>query len=459
MPSRLVLLLVLVGGAVRAQVPTELAGTWAGALVQDGTPRLFTLEIEAHGDSLATTLVLPYRGYDSFPAAVAYEPPAPGETGDGHLTSDLFGGMRLLVDLGDRTLRGTVSRPDGAEATAFLQRVLPYGPPRVREEPFTVVSGRDTLAGALVLPAEPEYGGGPHPAVVLVTGRGYGSRWQTRWLALLFARAGVAGVVWDGRGTGGSTGDRSTVTSAQRVADVDAVLDWALRQPAVDATQVGALGLSAGAWIAPLAVADRDDVAFLITLAGPTEPLDAQQGHVTARLMRDSDSTYTDAEYRAAFVYQRDLVRLAQRGAAWPEYEALNAPARAARWAEHALIPDSLGLPDLSYYARMPGLDPIPALSTWRRPLLAVFGARDWIVPPEEQAPLLRRWAWAAGNDDVTIAVLDMDHGGYRPEGEVGEGAWPRRYRRDRTRAPELYDTLLGWLDDHTTTAPERDGP
>ena len=458
MTHRLALSLLLLGAA-SAQVPDGLTGTWAGAYIQDGTPRLFTLEIEALGDSLATTLVLPYRGYDSFPTPVAYEPPAPGDVGDGHLTSDLFGGTRLLVDLGDRTLRGAVSRPDGAEATAFLQRVLPYGPPRVREDPFTVVSGLDTLAGALVLPAEPEYGGGPHPAVVLVTGRGYGSRWQMRWLALLFARAGVAGVIWDGRGTGGSTGDRTAVTSAQRVADVDAVLDWALRQPAVDPAQVGALGLSAGAWIAPLAVADRDDVAFLMTVVGPTEPLDAQQGHVTTQLMRDSGSTYTDAEYRAAFAYQRDLVRLAQRGATWSEYEALNAPARAARWAEHALIPDSLGLPDLDYYARMPGLDPVLALSSWDRPMLAVFGERDWIVPPGEHVPLLRRWASTADNGAVTIAVLDMDHGGYRPEGEVGEGAWPQRYRRDRTRAPELYDTLLDWLDAHTTTVPERDGP
>ncbi|MEO0558502.1 MAG: alpha/beta fold hydrolase [Bacteroidota bacterium] len=400
----------------------------------------------------------PYSGYETFGYEFAYAPPAAGEAGDGTLTSGLFGDMELLVDLSEMNLRGTISRDDSVVATVFLQKVVDFPLPRIAEREFRIASEGDTLAGALMRPDEPEARGQRHPTIVLVTGRGYGGRWEMSWLARLYARHGIAAVVWDGRGQGRSTGAAATVTSSQRIADVQAILDWALVQPEVDPEQVGIQGSSAGGWIAPLAIDARDDVAFLISDVGPAEPLDAQQGHTTTELMRRSDSTYTDAEYEAAFTYQRDLVRMAQRGATWPEYESVNAAARSARWAEHALIPDSLTLPDLDYYARMPGLDPRPALSRWQKPVLAVLGIEDWIVPPRENAELFRQLAAEAGNEDVTIAILPMGHARERPGAVVGTGTWPARYRRDWTRVPEYYDTLLAWLDAQTITAAERQG-
>ncbi|MEL6617006.1 MAG: CocE/NonD family hydrolase, partial [Bacteroidota bacterium] len=254
-------------------MPEGLTGTWSGAVMQDGTPKLISLVMEVLGDSLATTLVQPYNGFETFAYAFAYAPPEAGAPGDGTLTSGLFGGMRLLVDLTDQNLRGTVSREDSVVATVFLQRVIPYDLPRFRQREFTVASGADTLAGALVLPDEPEFARGPHPTVVLVTGRGYGGRWETSWMARVLARNGIAAVMWDGRGKGRSTGDAATVTSAERIADVGTILDWTLAQPEVDPAQVGVRGGSAGGWIAPLAVQGRDDVAFLISSVGPAEPL------------------------------------------------------------------------------------------------------------------------------------------------------------------------------------------
>ena len=448
-----VLLLAAGARAQDAAVPPELAGTWSGAAVSGPVPRLFTLELSVDDGGLQTVLTQPYRGFDRFGIAGRYE--APDSTGFGHLTYGLFGdAMRLVVDLGEMTLRGTVVEGDSVTATVFLQRVVPFPLPEIEARAFRIASGADTLAGSLLLPAGAASAGGPHPAVVMVTGRGYGTRAETAALGRLLARKGIAALVWDGRGTGGSTGDRATVTAAERVADVRAVLDWAAAQPDLDAAQIGVFGSSAGGWIAPMAADGRHDVAFLLTSVGPAEGLADQQGHTTTELMRRSDSTYTDAEYAAAFAYQRDLVPMAQTGAPWAAFEAANARARAARWAEHALIPDSLTSPDLDYYARMRGLDAGPALSRWARPLLAVYGADDWIVPPRENVPLFRRLT--ESNPDATAVVLQTGHASERPAADVGEGAWPYRYRRSWTRAPEWYTTLLGWLDEQTTTAAER---
>jgi dienelactone hydrolase len=439
-------------GQVRAQVPVALTGTWSGAALTAATPRLFSLDLEVLGDSLSAHLTQPYSGFDRFPVALRYVA-VPGT--DGALVAGLFGDeMRLRVDLAEQTLRGVVTEGDSVTQTVFLQRVVSFPLPAVAEREFRVRSGRDTLAGSLLLPADAAFAAGPHPAVVMVTGRGYGTRLGLADVARLLARMGIAAVVWDGRGQGRSTGAAATVTSAERIADVRAVLDWARAQPEIDAAQVGLYGYSAGGWLAPLAADGRDDVAFLVTVVGPAEGLADQQAHTTTALMAASDSVYAEAEVAAAFAYQRDLVEMAQRGVPWEAFEAANAAARVARWAEHALIPEGPESPDLDYYRRMPGLEPGEALAHFGGPILALYGAADWVVSPEHNVPLMR--SLTSGNADATVEVLEMGHALERPAAVVGEGAWPDRYRRLWTRVPEFYDTLLRWLDARTTTAAER---
>ncbi|MBI1268156.1 MAG: hypothetical protein GC193_12085 [Cryomorphaceae bacterium] len=84
---------------VRAQsFPDGLVGRWAGAAIQEGTPRLFELTFHRKADgTLGTLLTQPYNGYDQFPFVFVYQ--ADGGP-DGSLRAELFGDeMRLAVDL------------------------------------------------------------------------------------------------------------------------------------------------------------------------------------------------------------------------------------------------------------------------------------------------------------------------------------------------------------------------
>ena len=445
---RLLLLLLVSAASVTAQpstsaVPDGLLGRWAGASIENGTPRLFELTFSTADDgSLRTDLTLPYNGYDRFPYDFAF---TPGGAYDGILTSGLFGDeMRLVVDLAEGHLRGTVTEGDSITARVHLQKVLSFDLPAIRTEEVRFTTGRDTLAGSLMLPV----GAVRPPVAVLVTGRGYGARSEMSGWARLLARHGVAALAFDGRGTGGSTGDAATVTGEDRFADVLAALD--LLRNRNDLGPVGLLSNSAGGWIVPGVAAERDDVAFVITLVGPAESLADQQGHVTTAFMRASGETFSEAEYAEAFEYQRQTVVLAQADAPWAAFERINGSARAARWAEHALIPAALDDADLDYFRRRRSFE-APPWDRVRVPALAIYGENDLIVPPEDNVPVLRT-AFADHPDASVLVLPGVDHTLARPAATVGEGAWPDRFYRPWTRSPLLFDTLVAWFDERFVT-------
>jgi pimeloyl-ACP methyl ester carboxylesterase len=442
----LVGLLLAFGSMASAQVPEALIGRWAGASIENGTPRLFELDFARDSTrALQATVTLPYNGYDRFP--VAFEVQAdPQWRYPAILTAELLGDeMRLFLDADEGHLRGTVTTADSVTARVFLQKVVAFDLPAIETEEVRFVSGRDTLAGSLIRPAGP----GPHPAAVLVQGRGYGSRSETAQWGRLLARNGVAALAFDGPGTGRSTGTRNVATAESRTADVHAALDLMLAQG--DIGPVGLWSYSAGGWIVPEVAADRPgDVAFVITMVGPATGLAEQQGHVTQAFMRASGQPFTPDEYAAAYAYQKATVDLAQAGLPWSSYQQINPAARAARWAEHALIPESLGDADLDYFRRRRGFR-APRWEQVQAPVLAVFGEEDPIVPYAENVPELRRRL--LDNPDATVVVLrGLDHSLARPPATVGEGAWPDRYYRPWTRGPAVFETLIGWLRERFVT-------
>ena len=439
-------LLALVGAAVSAQpaVPDGLLGRWAGASIEQGTPRLFELDFSRDTTgALHTEVTLPYNGYDRFPVAFAL---APHTRYDGVLTAALFGDeMRLVLDLAEFHLRGTVTAADSVTARVHLQKVVAFDLPAIETEEVSFVSGGDTLAGSLTRPA----GSGPHPVALLVQGRGYGSRSEMALWGRLLARKGVAALAFDGPGTGRSTGTPGVDTAESRTADVHAALDLLLARE--DVGPVGLVSYSAGGWIVPNVAADRPgDVAFVVAMVGPATGLAEQQGHVTQAFMRASGDAFTPDEYAAAYAYQVSTVEYAQQRLPWSAYGRINPAARAARWAEHALIPESLGDADLGYFRRRRGFT-APRWDEVQAPVLVLLGGEDPIVPPAEQTPLLD--AALADHPDATVFVLPgLDHTLARPSGMVGDGAWPDRYYRPWTRGPAVFETLLGWLNERFVT-------
>jgi len=140
------------------------------------------------------------------------------------------------------------------------------------------------IAGTLTIPDPNEFGGGPFPVVVLVSGSGQQDRDETIFghkpflvIADHLTRHGIAVARYDDRGVGGSIVMPDDIeerlinaTSATFATDTRAVIEFLKSQDEIDPDRIGIIGHSEGGIIAPLVANDgHDDIAFIVLLAGP----------------------------------------------------------------------------------------------------------------------------------------------------------------------------------------------
>ena len=141
-------------------------------------------------------------------------------------------------------------------------------------ETVTFQNGDVTLAGILDLPA----GDGPFPAIVSTHGSPPLTRndWYTLMVSNFFVQHGYAVLRYDKRGVGESTGEYPDVGTEDVEAihnladDALAGVQFLKNHALIDPNMIGVEGFSQGGWIAPLAASKSSDVAFTISVSGPT---------------------------------------------------------------------------------------------------------------------------------------------------------------------------------------------
>src|SRR6266849_6497704 len=125
-------------------------------------------------------------------------------------------------------------------------------------------NGDTTLAGRLLIPITD----GAHPAIVIIHGSGPDEGSEYRVYAEQFARAGIAALIYDKRGSGKSSGDWRHLTLEDLTGDALAAVRYLKSRPEINPRQIGLWGISQGSWIVALAASRSKDVAFVITVAG-----------------------------------------------------------------------------------------------------------------------------------------------------------------------------------------------
>jgi pimeloyl-ACP methyl ester carboxylesterase len=311
------------------------------------------------------------------------------------------------------------------------------------------------LAGTLTLPE----GNGPFPALLLLSGSGPQDRNEELFghrpflvIADALTRAGFAVLRADDRGVGASEGDFDAASFEDFAEDALAGLHYLTSHPEVDAARVGLLGHSEGGFIAPVVASASAEVAFLITLAGPSvrgaEVLELQN-----KLLFEQAGA-TEAQVEAQLAYLRELAALIEAG----DTEAAKARTRARMEESFADLPEEerptlqeqaflteaqVASLEAGWFQDFLSFDPAPYLRTLTVPLLAIYGERDLQVPPEQSEGPLRELMREANNEDATIVVFDgLNHlmqpaqtGGIEEYGVI-----------ETTIAPEVLELLAGWL-------------
>lgn len=331
------------------------------------------------------------------------------------------------------------------------------------EEDVGFPFGDDVLHGRLTVPSV----GGPHPAVVLVSGSedatgardGVSNRSFVEHGHLL-AREGFAVLRYDPPGVGRSTGEVGLPSLDRRAEEAAAAVGHLRSLPTIAPDRIGVLGVSQGGWVIAMTAARYpDDVAFVVSVVGSGQTVAEQQIHgieaqsraaglsdadvakavLFGRLLVDwqlttpmfHDVNVTDADALGAgpwidfleIVYGSDDLDPVEGFAAGIE---IMAAVQDEPWAQalhlrelyvrrfEAVLPD-ITADELAAMRAAIGdtltLDPRDALSRVRVPVLAIFGELDVNVDSRRSAALYEQYLAEAGNDDVTIVVLsDVGH-------------------------------------------------
>lgn len=443
--------------------PAAIAGTWHGELAAGGASLRLVLHVVRDDSGWAFTLDsvdqqamgLQVVDLDVVDGEVAFRLAAVPASYTGTLTS---AGRLEGLWLQGMPMPLTFTRVAEGEAPPEQMR------PQTPEPPFPYAShdvsypSTDdvTLHGTLTVPE----GGGPHPAVLLISGSGPQDRDETIFghrpflvLADHLSRHGLAVLRFDDRGTGESTGNHAAASTADLARDAMAGFRFLRERAEIDPGRVALLGHSEGGLIAPLVAAEEPGVAAIVLMAGPGVPgrevLELQQ-----RLIMEASGA-TAEKIATARAHQETALAIATAD--------LDSMTRAERLADHlrsayAALSDEerAAVGDADTYVRTnirqllsPWMrwflthDPAPVLRRVRCPVLAIWGERDVQVAADQSRPVVAAALAAGGNPDHTEVVLPrLNHlmqtaqtGGLEEYAAIEE-----------TLAPAFLDTVTAWL-------------
>jgi pimeloyl-ACP methyl ester carboxylesterase len=336
---------------------------------------------------------------------------------------------------------GLAVRPEGG-AAVFAARE----PSRDQDVVFR--HGDVRLAGTLIVPAAP----GPHPAVVLLHGSGPLTRHSFGPWPRFFNSLGMAVLVFDKRGTGGSSGERldastgAPATLSPRrypddlVDDALAALRFLQARADIDGRQIGFWGSSEGGMLATQVAARSPAVAFAIDSSGFMGPLWETLLYQAGALTKGRGAS--DADVAETMAFTRLWMDVARTGTGYDGF-----------LKRRQAIIDS-GKPELLSYesaaftslAQMRwvwqhilSFSPLPALARVTCPVLGVWGEADPLTDAPTAAAAMRKALAAGGNRDVTVKIF------------AGAGHSLMETPSRKGMAPGVFAYLRDWLAARTT--------
>lgn len=423
-----------------------IEGHWEGAFTRFGAVQEVAFDFRHDDSGWSAT-------YD-IPDMILYREPVRELAMNGDTLSFrvFWGGFTCLVhdDIGEITGENPKWGPP---VSIHLKRSL--APDLFHIEHVRFNSDSITLAGDLLVPK----GNPPFPAVVIIEGSTTEGRslWTYRSIGDLFARTGVAALIYDKRGTGASNGDFKSATFEDLSRDASRALEYLRSRDEIDSDKVGLFGISQGGWIAPLVAVRSQHAAFAILLGGPAvsiwdQELDRVEYSMRAGSLGENEpDSFSESQIEDALAHTRLAFDVAQHPDRWSQWEASAKNARTAPWAPYVALDSSLGeLQEWLAYR----YDPAETLRHLTIPTLAIFGGNDVLVPPAENVRRMEHYLQEANNRDGTILVIPGVGHDFFTGATLVDGAWnwPSGFWRWNRRAPGLADTIVTWTNRQAAT-------
>jgi uncharacterized protein len=302
------------------------------------------------------------------------------------------------------------------------------------------------LAGSLLKPLSP----GPHPAIVMLHGSGPSTRDSMMPFADVFARNGIAVLLHDKRGTGGSTGNWARASFDDLAGDALAAVQYLKTRRDINPRQIGLQGTSFGGWVAPLAASRSHDVAFVIVESAPAiSPLEHERLRVRGQLRADG---FSQEQMARALDFMERKFEVARTGRGWDKLEEAMKRNAAEPWINYVNPPTSLESLQWNW-TNLLSYDPKPALEQVTCPILVLYGQLDTIVSPSENRRQMESALKRAGNHDATIKVFDKANHGFFAAITGGRREGPSL----KGLVPGYLQTRVDWLRQHVGDGPAED--
>jgi uncharacterized protein len=332
---------------------------------------------------------------------------------------------------------GQFRGPDGTGEFHLESASTEVRPYTVREVTFH--HGDVTLAGSLLTPNTL----GKHAGVVLLHGSGPETRWGTpRYIADRFARAGIATLIYDKRGSGRSTGNLDSFTYDDLAGDAIAGVHLLASQPDVDRRRVGLLGHSEGGITGVVAAVHASrEIAFIVaedTVAGPVYKSDLYRVNRSIR-----QTGFKPEEISKAMDVFGTFVDVARGVTSYSELEAARNQYGQTEWFRWLAIPPR----DAPLWATAPQRENLNTLVYWSKvdvPVLLIYGEKDELVPVVQNIEAIENALDRRASFTAVIAPGAQHNLTVHPPPE-GPFFWWRA-------APGIVDLTVNWVQSVTST-------
>jgi pimeloyl-ACP methyl ester carboxylesterase len=440
---------------------TKLTGSWTGTL----QGMRIGFNILEDGDSLLITMDSPDQGVNDIPVNThSFE--------KNHivLNVDLIGGIYSGDYLPEKDQIDGIWIQRGYEIPLLLVRKsVDFAGPGRPQEPrlpfpyiiedvtFSNLKDQVQLAGTLTLPD----GNGPFSAVVLVTGSGPQDRneeimgHKPFWvIADFLTRNGFAVLRYDDRGYGQSTGDYSAATTLDFADDAMTAIHFLQQDPRIKANQVGILGHSEGAMIAPIvASSPGSPVGFLVMLAPPGLTGRETMNLQAEKLMREfgksqdyiSDVLKLNNKIYTIVVKEPNEEKAAEkiRKAYHKFTSGMSMEEKQVHGLNDFIIEKTINDMLVPWMRVFIDLDIRPYLASVTSPVLILSGSNDLQVDPVENNPPLEKVLKESGHTNYKIIVFP----GLNHLFQTSATGLPAEYGMiEETISPVVLEAMLDWL-------------
>jgi uncharacterized protein len=442
----------------------DLKGTWLGKLVIPGNTLRIVFHISEENGQLKATLDSPDQGALGIPVSNITE------TNDSVVleVASIGGVYSGKIEKDSNTINGTWQQ-GGANLPLVMKKTTKQieMPPKPQEpkKPYPYKSedievpnkqADITLAGALTLPDT----GSNFTSVVLITGSGPQDRNETLigqkpFLVLsdYLTRHGIAVLRCDDRGTGKSTGNFSTATTKDFVTDALAEVEYLKTRPEINPKKIGLIGHSEGGIIAPTAVVQSKDVAFIVLLAAPGIPgdsvVDLQTKIILEKYGASQDyinkSLYLSKRIHEIIKTESDSSKAVKlMNNAFDDYlNKLTDEEKKYPASSKSVFESQIKTLLSPWYRFFISYNPKPTLEKVKVPVLALNGSKDVQVPAKVDLKAIADALSAGGNHDFEIDELpNLNH-----LFQTADTGLPQEYGKlEETFAPVALKTISDWI-------------